>query len=216
MRLLVLALVPMLAGAAEPAGPPPAPPAATTAAAAPEKEPGAEEHSGPFSPGTHFGLGLDVGAPGGIGLTVLVRPWWWLRANVGVAYNLGGWGIRGGITLLPGQWVVTPTLSIDAGYYFTDDWAQFTSTSGAEANLLRDLPYTFLSGQIGLEIGSPQRFIFYLRGGLSYAWVTANGADLTGVVQENLNDPAIRVALANGNVTGLVPAFSLGFLVYIF
>jgi hypothetical protein len=216
MRLLVLALIPLLAGAAEPAAPAPASPTAATAAPAPAKEPGAEEHTGPFSPGTHFGLGLDVGAPDGIGLTVLVRPWWWLRANAGVAYNLGGWGIRGGITLLPGDWAVTPTLSIDAGYYFTDDWAKFTSASGAEANLLRNLPYTFLSGQIGLEMGSPQRFIFYLRGGLSYVWVTANGSDLTAVVNQNLTDPLVRMTLANGKLTGLVPALGLEFLVYIF
>src|SRR5882672_6552858 len=34
---------------------------------------------------TVIGLGIDAGAPGGAGLTLLVRPLWWLRLNAGAA-----------------------------------------------------------------------------------------------------------------------------------
>src|SRR6266404_52892 len=37
---------------------------------------------------TIIGLGIDGGAPGGGGLTLLVRPFWWLRLNGGLAYNV--------------------------------------------------------------------------------------------------------------------------------
>src|SRR2546426_7979854 len=70
---------------------------------------------------TIIGLGIDGGAPGGGGLTLLVRPLWWLRFNGGLAYNVVGFGFRGGITLAPADWAVTPTLNLDAGRYLSGD-----------------------------------------------------------------------------------------------
>ena len=53
--------------------------------------------------------------PGGAGATLLYRPWWWLRFNGGLAYDVVGFGYRGGVSLAPGHGVVTPTLNFDAG-----------------------------------------------------------------------------------------------------
>src|ERR1700687_3982477 len=109
-------------------------------------------------PGKKFGLQLDAGAPEGAGLMVLFRPFSWLRANAGFAYNVMGTGIRGGLTFIPFHWGVTPTLNLDVGHYFSGDLNKFvTASNAAEHALLSNAAYDFWSAQIGLEFGSQDR-----------------------------------------------------------
>ncbi|MGZ6124512.1 MAG: hypothetical protein ACXWLR_06105, partial [Myxococcales bacterium] len=114
---------------------------------------------------TYIGLGFDGGAPGGGGLTLLVRPLWWLRLNAGLAYNVAGFGYRGGISLAPGQWAVTPTLNLDVGQYLSGDFNKMVTVTdpnatvqSAERALLSKATYRFATAQIGLEFGSQRRF----------------------------------------------------------
>src|SRR2546430_8695933 len=58
---------------------------------------------------TIIGLGIDGGAPGGGGLTLLVRPLWWLRLNGGLAHKLLGVRFCGRIHLAPPGWAGPPT-----------------------------------------------------------------------------------------------------------
>jgi hypothetical protein len=159
-----------------------------------------------------FGFQLDAGAPDGAGLMLLFRPFSWLRANGGYAYNYLGSGIRGGITWTPVHWAVTPTLNFDLGHYFSGDLTKFvTPSSTAERDLLSSAAYTFWSGQIGLEFGSQNGFVFYLRGGISYLSAAASGQSvarllLAGITADHAGE---------GHFSALLPSFSLGLLVFV-
>ena len=168
-------------------------------------------------PITRIGLQLDGGLPGGAGATLLYRPWWWLRLNGGLAYDVVGFGYRGGVSLAPGHWVVTPTLNFDAGHYVSGDATRFVSTSDPnEIALLHHATYDFGSAQIGLEIGSQRRFTFYLRGGVAYVRTHAAGSDLTNLVNGKSGSSASSYTVGDLNLSMLIPCVSLGFLIYIF
>ena len=155
--------------------------------------------------------------PGGAGATLLYRPWWWLRFNGGLAYDVVGFGYRGGVSLAPGHWVVTPTLNFDAGHYVSGDATRFVSTSDPnEIALLHHATYDFGSAQIGLEIGSQRRFTFYLRGGVAYVRTHAAGSDLTNLVNGKSGSSASSYTVGDLNLSMLIPCVSLGFLIYIF
>ncbi len=165
---------------------------------------------------TIIGLGIDAGAPGGAGLTLLVRPLWWLRLNAGAAYNVGGFGYRGGITLSPGQWAITPTLNLDAGQYLSGDVNKFVTVSDANARaLLARTTYTFATAQLGLEFGSQRWFSFYLRGGLTYVISTLSGTDLTALAQGNLG-AGTTATMGDAKFSALVPCASLGFNIFVY
>jgi hypothetical protein len=113
---------------------------------------------------THHGVQLDVGAPGAGGATVLFRPWWWLRFNAGLAYNYLGFGLRGGVSVAPFHWAVTPTLNLDYGHFLSGDASRLATNAGpAEKALLQNVPYDFATAQVGLEFGSQRWFSFYVR-----------------------------------------------------
>ena len=166
---------------------------------------------------TIIGLGIDGGAPGGGGLTLLVRPLWWLRMNGGLAYNVAGFGFRGGITLAPGDWAVTPTLNLDAGRYLSGDFTKFVTISDPNIrSLLSRTRYTFATAQLGLEFGSQRRFSFYLRGGVTYVLTSFSGNDLAAIYNGNSPDPNNRVSAARTPVSALLPCASLGFNIFIY
>ena len=169
------------------------------------------------SQNTIIGLGIDGGAPGGGGLTLLVRPLWWLRLNAGLAYNVIGFGYRGGITLAPGQWAVTPTLNFDAGRYLSGDMNRFVTVTDPNArSLLSHTTYTFATAQIGLEFGSQRRFSFYLRGGLTYLFSTLSGADVTAIAQGNSGSPNNTFRAADTKFSTIAPCASLGFNIFVY
>ncbi len=166
---------------------------------------------------TIIGLGIDGGLPGGGGVTLLVRPLWWLRLNGGLAYNVAGFGYRGGITLAPGAWAVTPTLNLDAGRYVSGDYTKFVTVSDPNVrSLLSKATYTFATAQLGLEFGSQRRFSFYLRGGITYLFTTISGADITAIAQGNNTDPNNTFRAADTKFSGLAPCASLGFNLFIY
>lgn len=167
---------------------------------------------------TVVGIGLDAGAPGGGGFTLLVRPLWWLRLNGGAAYNYAGFGYRGGISFAPCWCGVTPTLNLDAGHYVSGNFNKFvTVTDPNERTLLSHTTYNFASAQIGLEFGSQRWFNFYLRGGLTYFRSTFSGADLTALAQGKVGtDPSNTYKVGDGKLTALLPSLSLGFNIFVY
>jgi len=178
-----------------------------------------EAQSAPWyalSPGKKFGLGLDIGAPQGAGLTVLFRPWWWLEFNAGLAYNVIGTGIRGGLTVSPVRFPVRPTLSFDLGHYFSGDLTKFTSTSDPyQQALLKDAAYDFWSAQLGLEVGSRNSFSFYLRGGVTHVGATLPGPDFTNYVNEQIGSATDTYQVGDANFSALLPCVSLGFILFV-
>jgi hypothetical protein len=170
-----------------------------------------------LSEGTHLGVGVDAGVPGVAGATLLFRPWWWLRLNGGFAYDYIGYGARGGLSLVPGHWGVTPTLNLDYGRYLSGDASRFNAGAGpAERALLRHAVYDFATAQLGLELGSQRWFAFYVRGGVAYVTARASGAQLSAAAAERSDDPSLRFTVGDATVRALLPCFSLGFLVYVY
>ncbi len=200
----------------------PAPPSAEADALAPQPTrtlPPSEQAPWPaLYRGTRFGLGLDVGAPAGAGLLGIVRPWSWFRTNAGLAYDVLGFGVRGGVSFVPWHFAVTPTFNLDFGHYFSGDASMFVSNpTPTQKTLLQQATFDFVSPQIGLEFGSQQRFTFYLRGGLTYIGnMSFAGKDVTAEAQAH-------TGTGNGTWTssgdlafrGLLPSFSFGFILFV-
>lgn len=168
-----------------------------------------------FSEGRHLGFQLDAGAPEGAGLSVLFRPWWWVRFNGGVAYNYIGVGMRGGVSFVPWHWAVTPSLNLDVGHYFSGDASKFVSNpTPAEQALYKQAAYDFASAQLGLEFGSQRGFSFYLRGGLVYLAASASGASVTALASDRIGDWSMT--LGEGKLRAVLPCASLGFIFYVY
>src|SRR5437016_1259770 len=166
---------------------------------------------------TIIGLGIDGGAPGGGGLTLLVRPLWWLRLNGGLAYNAIGFGYRGGITLAPADWAGTPTLNLDPGRDLSGHMTKFGNISDpTERAMLSKTTYTFATAQLGLEFGSQRRFSFYLRGGVTYVFSTLSGADITAIAAGHNGEPNNTLTLGDAKVSAIAPCASLGFNIFVY
>ena len=139
------------------------------------------------------------------------------NAIKGLAYNVMGFGYRGGITLSPGQWAVTPTLNLDAGRYLSGDFNKFVTVTDPNArSLLSHTTYTFATAQIGLEFGSQRRFSFYLRGGLTYLTSKLSGGDVTAIAQGKSGDPNNTFRLADTKFSTIAPCASLGFNIFVY
>src|SRR5690606_39123129 len=100
-----------------------------------------------------------------------------------------GYGARAGVKVAPFVAAVTPTLGIDVGHFFTGDASDLVATTDpARQELLREAIYDFATAHMGLELGSQRRFSFYVRGGISYVSATADGAVLSALLGDQLED----------------------------
>jgi hypothetical protein len=164
--------------------------------------------------GHHFGLLMDAGVPSGAGLAAMFRPWQMLRVEGGLNYNYVSFGLRGGLTFIPFEWAVTPTVHVEGGHFFTGDASSFTSDASAKI-LLSHVPEEYLSGSLGLEFGSQQRFVFFLRAGLSWIWSEASNV-AQAVNASNTTGGATAKSAANIPLLLQVPTVTVGALLYLF
>lgn len=165
-----------------------------------------------------FGLLLDAGAPHGVGLSAVARPLPWLRLQAGPTTNTLSVGVRGGVSLLPFQTFVAPSLNAEVGHYFGSDyrevlnWLGAAAPSGSGADAIRDVTYDYVSASLGLEVGTSSRFNFYLHLGLSH--VALGVDDATAILQDATDDPSIS---ARGlSLRATIPSVKLGFILYLF
>jgi len=173
-------------------------------------------HSGWYSlyGGRQFGLLVDGGVPGGAGVAGMFRPWQFLRLEGGVNWNYLSFGLRGGVTVIPFEWGVTPTLHLEGGHFFPGDASRFASGAGAKL-LLGHVPEDYLSASLGLEFGSQQRFVFFLRMGLS--WIRTEASNIAQAIAAE-NPGSTTTVKSAGNVPMLVqaPTVSVGALFFLF
>jgi len=164
----------------------------------------AQEPRRPF-----LGLLLDVGVPEGAEVSLLFRPWYWLRFHGGLMNNAVSTGIQGGVSLIPFYSWFTPALTVEAGHFFADDAngivRRFSSKPNFNNPLLKHVGYDFGNAHLGLEIGSPRVVSFFLRGGLSYIRGNVSG------VEEAIGG---RVEADDLKVRGVVPSAKLGLMMY--
>jgi hypothetical protein len=164
---------------------------------------------------------LDAGVPDGVGVSAAFRPMHWVRLELGLLENSVSPGIRGGVTLIPFNYWVTPTMTLEAGHFFPGNANRLAQKLSVNSPawmrpLLQDFNYDFANAHLGLELGS-SRFAFYLHGGLSYA--TSTVRNVQQAWQQNLDQqpstssPTITSA-KDGKVTAVGPSAKLGFVVY--
>jgi hypothetical protein len=162
----------------------------------------------------HLGLQLDGGFPGGAGLAALFRPYKAFRFNGGVNYDLAGFGVRGGASYIPFEWGLTPTLNVEGGHYFEGDASKYANSATARV-LLRSVQHDFVTTSLGLEFGSQQRFVFFLRGGISWIWSEARNVR-EAVAAGNSTSSSQLVSAGNVSLFARAPSVSLGFLLFVY
>ena len=185
-------------------------------AAAASADPGPSADTGAAStPGgaPTFGLLLDGGFPDGVGLSAVLRPWRALRADAGVTYNVLGFGVRAGATLLPLRWAVAPLLRAEVGHAFESDASGLASSFGvrtSESVLLKAVSYDYASLQLGLQLGRGDRFALVVQGGL--AWFRGPVKNFQAAVRAA--NPGSTLEAADPTVSGSVPCASIGFVFF--
>jgi hypothetical protein len=162
---------------------------------------------------TFLGVSLDAGVPDGAGVSLVVRPLRWLRLHLGATTTTFSTGVRGGLALVPFHFWITPSLNLDAGYLPEGDANLLVRTFGGDPSFgtpaLEKVSYAYANAHVGLEVGSPRRFSFFVRGGLSYV----DGA--LGGFQALLQQADPTMQSSQLRVRGTVPSAKVGFLLYI-
>src|SRR4051812_5241213 len=198
------------------ASPPDAPPAPQVEPATPgvAVEPPAPSHWYTLYTGKRFGLLADAGVPGGAGVAAMFRPWRFLRAAAGVSWNYLSFGFRGAVTFVPFEGTLTPTLHLEGGHFFAGDASRFSSNAGAKV-VLRSVPEDYLSASIGLEIGSQEKFVFFVRAGLS--WIRSEAQDIAEAIAAA--NPGLKTGVKSADNMPLLvqlPTVSVGIVLFLF
>ncbi len=162
-----------------------------------------------------LGLQLDAGVPNGATAALLYRPVKFLRLGGGVLYNYVGYGATGSVSILPYHWIA-PSLTFEAGHYFpanaSEKIARFVTVDPNLTPMLQRVGYTFANAQLGLELGAPNSFVFFVRGGLSRVWFSAH--DANKVVLHGSDGSSVTFADPSGRF-GL-PSAKLGFMLFFY
>jgi len=191
-----------------------APPAPDLAGEAPQVESVSAASAASPERGRRFGILVDAGVPAGAGLAAMFRPWRPLRVEGGVSWNTVSVGFRGGVTVIPFEWGVNPTLHLEGGHFFDGDASRFSSNPGAKV-LLTSVPVDYLSASLGLEFGSQDRFVFFLRMGL--CWIRSEAQNVAQAIAAANPGLSTRVKSAD-DMPLLVqaPTVSVGVLLFLF
>lgn len=182
--------------------------AAPTATDRPLPAPAPPRGAGLRRPLPLLGVSLGGGFPDLVNANLLVRPVPWLRLYAGPCWSYVSWGVQGGVVLAPWSFVVTPTLSLQAGKLFGTSLRRFVRSDSQSAQdikpLLGDVDFQYLAGDLGLEIGSPRGLAFYLRLGLSFVELRANGTTT------HTSSDGTRVTLRDPSLGAWMPSANLG------
>jgi hypothetical protein len=201
---------PRLASAAPLAAAAPLPPAPAPATASTDAPLGRRRHI--------LGLQLDAGVPDVTGVSVIYRPWSYVRFNGGMLYNLAGYGVRGGASIQP-YFPIAPSLNVEAGHYFgANVFKKISSYTSVDENLrpmLSDVGYTFVNASLGLELGHPDWFVFFIRGGLSKVWLTVKNANASLPAAKAGSDFSIS-SMTDPTVKLGIPNVKLGFMLFFY
>lgn len=154
-----------------------------------------------------LGVQVDVGAPDGIGASIVVTPGRYLRLSAGGVNNGVGTGVRLGVMLVAfPRSAFRPTLGVDGGYVFggQGEWLPQLISEPMVKSALTGLNVAFANAQVGFELGS-KNVAFFLRAGLSYVDLSVGGQRL---------DTSANTAVTFQGVTlnGFIPSARLGFL----
>jgi hypothetical protein len=204
--LALLALASPLAVRAQGSSQAATPSAAAPVAAAPARPaaPPAEE------PYPYFGVMLAVGVPDGAVLSFVGSPWYWLLLDAGFAYTLAP-GFVLGATFQPIDFIISPTLRAEYGYYFAGNTATLIKGwAGVPTDLqplINEASYDWFSTMLGIALGSRRGFTFRLEGGVGWLSLNVKGGT---VVQSN----GTVIDLAATKFRAFMPVARLSFAYY--
>jgi hypothetical protein len=156
-----------------------------------------------------WGLAVGGGFPDFGMASVLYRPASHLRLSAGPSWHYVGWGVHGGVTLVPWNAWLTPVLSLSGGRFFRTDVASAIKSTSEDLEdlkpLLRDMSYWYGALDVGLELGSPRGFALALRFGLSFVSLRANGT------ATYTSDDGAAVTLRDPRLRATMPSAKLAF-----
>jgi hypothetical protein len=120
------------------------------------------------APRKHYvGLLVDIGVPDLVGLSIMVRPLHWLHLTATGTTDLFSGGIGGGVTVVPLDKIVSPSLTVDGGHVFAAATHGIPRSIGIPLDGDR-IGYDYFDAQAGIEIGANKRAFFFLHAGVSY------------------------------------------------
>jgi hypothetical protein len=187
------------ASSALPAPPPPS--AATTAKA-----------KKPWRTLPLIGFNFGLGFPDLANANLTVRPINWVRLFAGPSWGYLAWGLQGGVVLSPINWYINPTLTFQAGKLFRINASKYvkdeTDSDGTVTRLsplAERVDFHYYAGDLGLELGSPRSFSFFLKAGLSFIVIKANG---TG---SSTKTDGTVMSISNPKISAWAPSAKLGF-----
>lgn len=174
----------------------------------------ADESDGAFEPSPgrwssmRWGLALGAGFPDFATASVTLRPVDQVRLYAGPSWNYVGWGIQGGVALVPWDFWIAPVVSLEAGRFFRTNLGFLAKDDGGMPAgmrpLLERIDYSYAALDVGVEIGSQRGLSLSLRVGLSYVSISANGT------ATYTSDDGTIVTFADPAVRGTLPSLKLG------
>lgn len=129
-----------------------------------------------------LGVAADIGAPDGIALGLVVRPFDWTRLTFSGTHNVMAPGFRFGATLDPIKFPVVPTATFEFGHSFE---GKLPGLDNAPR-----FSYDYLNLQAGIEAGNRDNWRVFLRAGLS--WLNIDTKDFNSTIKNT--DKSIFVA----------------------
>ena len=156
-----------------------------------------------------WGLALGGGFPDFATASVVFRPVSHLRFSAGPAWNYVGWGVQGGVALVPWRFWIAPVVSLEGGRFFRTNLAFLARGSGDVPEevrpLLEKVDCSYAALDVGLELGSQSGFSSSIRLGLSYVSIASNGS------ATYTSDSGAVVSLSNPALHGTLPSLKVGF-----
>lgn len=153
------------------------------------------------------GVQLDVGAPDGIGVSLVYTPGRYLRLQVGGLSNGVGAGVRAGLLLVafPTSFF-RPLLGVDGGWVFGGQlaWLPALLEDEVARTAITGMSVGFANAHLGFELGS-KHVALTLRAGLS--WV-----ELRAPSQRYSAGGTSTVTVDGLSVRGFIPSARLGLL----
>ena len=170
------------------------------------------------APQPRLGVMVDAGLPDGATGSLVYRPLWWLRTELGGGYNLISKSVRGGASLIP--FGAGPSATLEAGRFFEGDANGFARTiAGAgfkDKAVLDRVGYDYVNAHLGLDFGA-RRVTFFIHGGMSYIRATVHDVNTQIADSTSLGGSSTTTLTFNQDpvVKAFVPSFKLGLIVYI-
>jgi hypothetical protein len=155
----------------------------------------------------YLGASIDVGAPDILGVSLVGRPWKWLRLAFGVNTDTAAVGLHGGITFVPLDRIVSPSITVEGGRMFQGGSSFISNNLSPKSYVIDQLSYDFANAHLGIEVDIKKRATFFLHAGASFVSMDIKGHKRTPVTSGSvsLSDPNLQIWTFSGK---------LGFVVY--